>query len=75
MSDITAATREQNAGIQQFGQAVVAIDHTTQQNAVVAEQAAKAAQVLRQDSARRSASVSFFNLRSDLAPASAEMAS
>lgn len=67
MSDITATTREQNAGIQQFNQAVVVIDNTTQQNSAVAEQAATAAQVFRQESARLSAAVSFFNLRTDLA--------
>lgn len=63
MTDITATTREQNAGIQQFNQAVIQIDHTTQQNAAVAEQAAKAAQVLREQAERLSGAVAVFKLQ------------
>ena len=51
MGEITAASREQIAGIEQVNQAIQQMDDATQQNAALVEQAAAAAQAL-QDQAR-----------------------
>jgi methyl-accepting chemotaxis protein len=46
ISEITAASREQSAGIEQVNQAIIEIDGVTQQNAALVEQSAAAAQAL-----------------------------
>ncbi|TAN71830.1 MAG: PAS domain-containing protein [Methylobacter sp.] len=46
MSEITAASVEQNAGIEQVNQAISQMDDVTQQNAALVEQAAAAAESL-----------------------------
>lgn len=47
MADIAAASSEQSAGIEQINQSVAQMDENTQQNAALVEQAAAAAQSLR----------------------------
>ena len=44
MADITSASQEQHAGIEHVNQAIAQMDKTTQQNAVLVEEAATAAQ-------------------------------
>jgi methyl-accepting chemotaxis protein len=46
LSEITAASAEQSAGIEQVGQAITQMDDVTQQNAALVEQAAAAAESL-----------------------------
>jgi methyl-accepting chemotaxis protein len=47
MGDISAASAEQSAGVQQVGQAMCEIDRATQQNAALVEEGAAAAETLR----------------------------
>ncbi|WP_300750942.1 methyl-accepting chemotaxis protein [Janthinobacterium sp.] len=56
MAEITAASAEQSAGIDQINQAIVQMDNVTQQNAALVEEAAAAAESL-QDQATRLAQV------------------
>ena len=51
MSEINAASSEQNTGIQQVNTAVASIDQGTQQNAALVEQSAAAAESLKQQAA------------------------
>lgn len=46
MSDITSASKEQSAGIEEVNQAVMQMDEMTQQNAALVEQAAAAAEAM-----------------------------
>jgi methyl-accepting chemotaxis protein len=60
ISEITAATREQAAGVTQVSQSIGAIDNTMQQNAALVEQAAAAASSLQQQAQALTQSVAFF---------------
>ncbi|MFL9924543.1 methyl-accepting chemotaxis protein [Herbaspirillum lusitanum] len=71
MNAITVASQEQSGGIDQLNQAINAIDETTQQNAALVEQAAAAAENLRDQALRLSQAVSIFKL----APVAAASAS
>ncbi len=71
MAEITAAGTEQEAGIGQINQAIGEMDGVTQQNAALVEQAAAAAQALREQSVRLAGTVSLFKLTPGLAPAAA----
>jgi methyl-accepting chemotaxis protein len=62
MGEITAASREQEAGIEQINQAVSEMDTVTQQNAALVEEAAAAAQSLQEQSANLAEVVSVFKL-------------
>ena len=62
MSDITAASQEQNAGIEQINQAINQMDLVTQQNAALVEQAAAAAESLQDQARNLSDVVSIFKL-------------
>jgi methyl-accepting chemotaxis protein len=62
MSEIMAATVEQNAGIGQINDAVVEMDSTTQQNAALVEQASAAATAMQQQAAQLADAVSVFKL-------------
>ncbi|MBN3811451.1 methyl-accepting chemotaxis protein [Paraburkholderia sp. Ac-20347] len=64
MADITAATDEQSQGIRQVGVAVAEMDHVTQQNAALVEQAAAAAGALEQQAESMAEAVSVFQLGS-----------
>ncbi|HJV86433.1 MAG TPA: methyl-accepting chemotaxis protein [Noviherbaspirillum sp.] len=62
MGEITAATREQTAGIEQINQAISQMDQTTQQNASLVEEAAAAAEALREQAATLSHAVNVFRV-------------
>jgi methyl-accepting chemotaxis protein len=46
MSEITAASQEQRAGIEQVNQAISQIDEMSKQNAALVEQASAAAEIM-----------------------------
>ena len=62
MNDITTASDEQRAGIEQVNQAISQMDAVTQQNAALVEQAAAAAASMQEQSARLSEVVGVFRL-------------
>ena len=70
MTDISAAGVEQETGIGQVNQAIGEMDGVTQQNAALVEQAAAAAEALREQSVRLAATVSVFKVVHGGAPAS-----
>jgi methyl-accepting chemotaxis protein len=62
MHQISAASSEQSTGIEQVNQAIVSIDDVTQQNAALVEQAAAAAQSMRDQADLLAQAVSVFKL-------------
>jgi methyl-accepting chemotaxis protein len=62
MTAISAASSEQSMGIEQVNQAIVSIDDVTQQNAALVEQAAAAAQSMRDQADLLAQAVSVFKL-------------
>jgi len=62
VAEMTSAGREQASGIQQISEAIVQIDQTTQQNAALVEQAAAAANTLKDQAQRLQQAVSVFSL-------------
>ncbi|MBI5430050.1 MAG: hypothetical protein HY938_06275 [Nitrosomonadales bacterium] len=62
MSEISAASIEQSAGIEQVNQAIVQMDEVTQQNAALVEEAAAAAESMQDQAAALMAAVSAFKL-------------
>lgn len=74
MSNISEASLEQNAGIDQINQAVTQMDTVTQQNAALVEEAAAAAQALKDQASTLSALVSKFKISMNDAPAMAKNA-
>ncbi len=62
MNEISAASREQTAGIEQVNQAIGQMDAVTQQNASLVEEAAAAAESLREQAANLAQAVSVFKL-------------
>ncbi|WP_458765726.1 methyl-accepting chemotaxis protein [Cupriavidus basilensis] len=62
MGEISAASAEQSAGIEQVNQAVTQMDTVTQQNAALVEQAAAAAGSLEEQAQRLKEAVSTFRL-------------
>jgi methyl-accepting chemotaxis protein len=68
MAEITAASQEQEAGIEQINQAIGEMDAVTQQNAALVEEAAAAAQSLQEQSGRLETLVSTFRLAGTAAP-------
>jgi methyl-accepting chemotaxis protein len=71
MAEISAASQEQSAGIEQVNQTVVQMDETTQQNAALVEEATAAARAMEEQAGHLSDAVSIFRLdeRDVLAPA------
>ena len=69
MNEITAASEEQTAGIEQVNTAIVEMDRVTQQNAALVEQAAAAADAMREQAGQLESVVATFRL--DPAPAPA----
>jgi methyl-accepting chemotaxis protein len=67
MGDISVASNEQRAGIEQVSVAIIEMDSVTQQNAALVEQAAAAAQSLEEQSSQLAQLVSVFTI--DAAPA------
>jgi methyl-accepting chemotaxis protein-1 (serine sensor receptor) len=64
MSEIMLAGEEQSAGIDQINQAITTMDATTQQNAALVEEAAAAAESMREQAGQLEALVSTFRLGS-----------
>jgi methyl-accepting chemotaxis protein len=62
IAEITAASAEQSAGIEQVNQAVTDMDNTTQQNAALVEEAAAASQALQDQASKLAQAVSAFKL-------------
>jgi methyl-accepting chemotaxis protein len=62
MNQITAATEEQSAGITQINTAVAQLDHATQQNAALVEEATAASESLKEQGVRLLESVAVFRL-------------
>ncbi len=62
MAEITAASNEQNDGIEQVNKAIIQIDDVTQQNAALVEEAAAAAEALQEQSEVLMDAVSIFKL-------------
>ncbi len=69
MSEITSASVEQSAGIEQVNTAIVQMDQVTQQNAALVEEAAAAAESMQEQAARLSEVVSVFKLLATAQPA------
>ena len=65
MGEISAASAEQGAGIEQINVAVTEMDSTTQQNAALVEEAAAAAQALREQTVTLNEVVGVFKLEGD----------
>jgi hypothetical protein len=68
MSEITAASQEQSAGIEQVNRAIIEMDDVTQQNAALVEEAAAAAGSLQDQAGSLTQVVSVFKLDSAHAP-------
>ncbi|MDB6002453.1 MAG: hypothetical protein JWP52_4152 [Rhizobacter sp.] len=62
MGEISAASREQSAGVVQVGEAVTAMDQATQQNAALVEESAAAAESLKSQAMELVNAVSVFKL-------------
>jgi len=62
MSEITAASVEQSAGIEQVNLAITQMDEVTQQNAALVEEAAAAAEALEEQAQNLSVSVATFKV-------------
>jgi methyl-accepting chemotaxis protein len=62
MAEISAASHEQSAGIEQVNQAIAQMDQVTQQNAALVEEAAAAAGSMQEQAGRLSQVVSIFRL-------------
>jgi len=65
ISEITNASQEQTAGIDQIHMAVAQIDETTQQNAALVEEAAAASQSLNEQAAELEKLVNAFKINSN----------
>jgi len=63
IGEITAASDEQAAGIDQVNNAVTQMDDTTQQNAALVEEAASASKAMEQQAQSLVAQISFFKVR------------
>src|SRR5690606_30992525 len=71
MAEISAASQEQTAGIEQVSQTVVQMDETTQQNAALVEEASAAARAMEEQAARLVEAVAVFRLQVGSAPVQA----
>ncbi len=65
IADISAASQEQSAGIEQINQAITQMDEGTQQNAALVEEASAAARSLEQQSEQLVQTVAVFRLGSE----------
>ncbi|HEU5437277.1 MAG TPA: methyl-accepting chemotaxis protein [Telluria sp.] len=62
MAEISAASIEQNAGIEYIGRAIVSMDEMTQQNSALVEEASAAAESLSEQTSQLSAALAVFKL-------------
>ncbi|WP_374758505.1 methyl-accepting chemotaxis protein [uncultured Deefgea sp.] len=67
MSEISAASSEQSAGIEQVNQAITHMDENTQQNAALVEEAAAAAESLEEQAGNLTQTVAIFKLGAEQA--------
>jgi len=74
MAEISAASQEQSAGIEQVNQTVVQMDETTQQNAALVEEATAAARSMEEQAAHLANVVSVFQLEEGSADTSSAAA-
>ena len=63
MAEISAASQEQSAGIEQVNQTITQMDETTQQNAALVEEATAAARSMEEQAQALTESVAVFKLR------------
>ncbi len=68
MGEISAASQEQYAGIEQVNQTVTQMDESTQQNAALVEEASAAARSMEQQATELSQAVALFKLEEHAAP-------
>ncbi|UID77355.1 cache domain-containing protein [Stenotrophomonas maltophilia] len=69
MAEISAASQEQSAGIEQVNQTVVQMDETTQQNAALVEEATAAARAMEDQAAQLADAVAIFRLDNQVSAA------
>jgi len=62
IADITAASQEQSAGIEQVNQAIAQMDESTQQNAALVEEASAAARSMEEQAGELMQTVAAFRL-------------
>jgi methyl-accepting chemotaxis protein len=62
MAEISNASTEQTSGIEQINMSITQMDHVTQQNAALVEQAAAAADAMQEQAAKLAGAVSIFKL-------------
>ncbi|USX17831.1 methyl-accepting chemotaxis protein [Oxalobacteraceae bacterium OTU3REALA1] len=74
MGEITSASQEQSAGIEQINQAIVQMDRVTQQNAALVEEASAAAAALQDQAGGLVRVVRVFKLAADGSPRAARRA-
>ncbi|KQQ86887.1 methyl-accepting chemotaxis protein [Massilia sp. Leaf139] len=74
MSEISAASAEQTAGIEQINEAIVQMDQVTQQNAALVEEAAAASASMQEQAANLTRAVSVFQVAGDAAVTAAQPA-
>jgi methyl-accepting chemotaxis protein len=65
IADISAASQEQSAGIEQVNHAITQMDEGTQQNAALVEEASAAARSLEQQASQLVETVAAFRVRQD----------
>jgi hypothetical protein len=65
ISEIAAASQEQSSGIEEVNQAITQMDHVTQQNAALVEQAAAAAESQKHQAQNLVQAVAVFKLAED----------
>jgi methyl-accepting chemotaxis protein-1 (serine sensor receptor) len=68
MAEISAASQEQSAGIEQVNQTITQMDETTQQNAALVEEASAAARSMEEQAAELAQTVAVFQLAHASAP-------
>jgi methyl-accepting chemotaxis protein len=68
MGEITSASAEQSAGIEQVNRAIAQMDEATQQNAALVEEAAAAAESMREQTHELSTAVSVFRIDAKVLP-------
>ncbi|EGD21263.1 methyl-accepting chemotaxis protein [Xanthomonas hortorum] len=68
MGEISAASQEQSAGIEQVNQTITQMDETTQQNAALVEEATAAARSMEEQAGHLAEAVSVFKLDEPAAP-------
>ncbi|MEA5666824.1 methyl-accepting chemotaxis protein, partial [Stenotrophomonas sp. MH1] len=70
MAEISAASQEQSAGIEQVNQTVMQMDETTQQNAALVEEATAAARAMEEQALLLNEAVAAFHIASKAGTAS-----